>query len=50
MRLGSKVMHILSKDWMIVVDMLEDEGRKMYGCRTKGLDIVYLYEFEVVLV
>ena len=50
MVLGTKVEHVLSKDWLIIVDISDIDGLVMYGCRKKDLSIVYLYPWEVVAV
>lgn len=49
MNIGDKVEHKLSKDWLIVVDITKDErGYEVYVCRNKQLELVKLYDFEVV--
>jgi len=46
-KVGDKVEHTLSGDWVLILDVIEDSGKPMYECRNKKLDMVYLYEFEV---
>lgn len=47
---GSKVEHILSKDWLLVLHVSKDKDGVYYECRKKDLGIVYLQDFEVRLV
>lgn len=44
-RTGDLVEHILSKDWLIVLQY--DEYSNRYLCRTKDLREVILYSFEL---
>lgn len=44
-KVGDKVEHILSKDWLIVIEVLE---KGFIRCRTKDLREVTLHEWEVV--
>jgi len=44
-RTGDIVEHILSKDWLIVLQY--DEYSNRYLCRTKDLREVILYTFEL---
>lgn len=46
-KIGDKVEHTLSGDWVLIIDVVEDSSKPMYACRNKKLDTVYLYEFEV---
>lgn len=43
MRVGQKVEHILSKDWMLILEIDEEVAI----CRTKDLDVVSFYLFEL---
>lgn len=43
MEVGQIVEHILSKDWLLILEIESDR----IICRSKALDIVYLYPFEV---
>lgn len=45
MELGSIVEHILSKDWLLVI---EDNDSKVL-CRKKDLQLIELFKFEVKL-
>jgi hypothetical protein len=44
-RTGDIVEHVLSKDWLIVLQY--DEYSNRYLCRTKDLREVILYTFEL---
>lgn len=44
-RTGDIVEHILSKDWLVVLQY--DEYSNRYLCRTKDLREVILYTFEL---
>jgi hypothetical protein len=44
-KVGDKVEHILSKDWLIVLEIIKDG---LLRCRTKELKEVFLYEWEVI--
>lgn len=44
-RTGDVVEHVLSKDWLIVLQY--DEYSNRYLCRTKDLREVILYTFEL---
>lgn len=46
-KIGDKVEHTLSGDWVLIIDVVGDSSKPMYACRNKKLDTVYLYEFEV---
>lgn len=43
MKVGDKVEHKLSKDWLLVLKVDGDE----ITCRTKSFDIVKFFEFEL---
>lgn len=45
-KVGDRVEHILSKDWLIVIEVLEKD---LIRCRTKDLKDVVLNNWEVVL-
>lgn len=49
MEIGDKVEHILSKDWLLVLDRYRDEDTEelKYICRTKSLEVKILNEFEL---
>lgn len=47
MEIGQKVEHKLSKDWLLILDVIVEEDVKSYICRTKGMEIVQVYDFEV---
>lgn len=48
MKVGSKVEHVFTKDWMLVlqVDKSEDSHDKIL-CRTKDLREVWFFDFEL---
>lgn len=49
MKIGDRVEHKLTKDWLIVLDIEKDDrGYEIYVCRNKQLEIVRLYDFEVI--
>lgn len=43
MKIGSKVEHILSKDWLLVLEVDED----MVLCRTKDYEELWFFAFEL---
>ena len=43
MKVGDKVEHKLSKDWLLVLKVDGDE----ITCRTKSFDIIKFFEFEL---
>ena len=46
MKVGDKVEHKLSKDWLLVLKVDGDE----ITCRTKSFDIVKFFEFELQVI
>ena len=42
-KVGDKVEHILSKDWLLILK----RGREQFKCRTKDLREVWVYEWEL---
>ena len=42
---GDIVEHILSKDWLLVLDFNTDNG--MFLCRTKDHQAIWFHEFEL---
>ena len=50
MEVGSKVEHIFTKDWMLVLEIVkksDGSGNKVL-CRTKDLREVWFHSFELV--
>jgi len=45
MKVGIKVEHILTKDWMLVIDV--DDEKKIAMCRTKDYNVVAFNYFEL---
>lgn len=45
-KIGDKVEHILSHTWVLIIDI---DGDILY-CRTKELDVIELFDWEVKLV
>lgn len=45
MNIGDKVEHILSKEWLLVIEINSITG--MIKCRTKDLRILDFFEFEL---
>lgn len=43
MKTGDKVEHILTGDWLLVLE----KGREQIKCRTKDLREVWFYEWEL---
>ena len=43
MKVGDIVEHKLSKDWLLILEINDD----VFKCRTKKLEIVEIYEFEL---
>ena len=49
MKVGQKVEVILSKDWVIVLDIVDrpDKTGSKLLCRTKDLREIWFYDFEL---
>jgi len=48
MKVGSKVEIILSKDWVMVLEIAKNQnGHDRVLCRTKDLREVWFYDFEL---
>jgi hypothetical protein len=48
MKVGSKVEHVFTKDWMLVLQVLKQEGdHDKVLCRLKDLREVWFYDFEL---
>ena len=48
MKVGSKVEHIFTKDWMLVLALARnEEGHDRVLCRLKDLREVWFYDFEL---
>ena len=48
MKVGSKVEHIFTKDWMLVLDIARNQGMAdKILCRTKDLREIWFYDFEL---
>lgn len=45
MNIGDKVEHILSKEWLLIVEKNEITG--LLKCRTKDLRLLEFFEFEL---
>jgi len=46
---GQKVEHILSKDWMMVLEVIKlPSGGNKILCRTKDLREIWFHSFELV--
>ena len=45
MEVGKKVEHVLTKDWMLVLEV--DDERKIAMCRTKEYHVVAFNYFEL---
>jgi hypothetical protein len=51
MKVGNKVEHVLTKDWLLILQVIDQpDGSKKYLCRTKDLREVSFFEFELRLV
>lgn len=51
MEIGSKVEHILSRDWLLILKVAKDEnGQTKMLCRTKDLREIWFFSFELVVV
>ncbi len=49
MDVGQKVEHILSKDWMMVLEVIKlPTGGHKVLCRTKDLREIWFFSFELV--
>jgi hypothetical protein len=44
-KIGDIVEHILSKDWLLILDINVQE--EQYFCRTKTHQAVWFYKFEI---
>jgi hypothetical protein len=50
MDIGVKVEHILSKDWMMVLEVIKKpEGGFKVLCRTKDLREIWFHSFELLI-
>ena len=48
MKVGSKVEHIFTKDWMLVLEIAKNEkGHDRVLCRLKDLREVWFFDFEL---
>ena len=48
MKVGSKVEHGLSKDWMLVLQIVHNQGMPdKILCRTKDLREIWFFDFEL---
>ena len=49
MKVGDKVEHVLTKDWLLVLQIAPSADRQSQRilCRTKDLKEVWFYEFEI---
>jgi len=47
-KIGDKVEHIFSKTWLLVIDIDTEDG--VLYCRTKELDVIELFDWEVKLI
>lgn len=47
MKVGEKVEHVLSKDWVLILFVSVEDDHIVYDCRTKSLDIVRFFDFEL---
>jgi hypothetical protein len=49
MKVGNKVEVILSKDWVMVLDIVDkpDKSGVKYLCRTKDLREIWFHDFEL---
>jgi hypothetical protein len=48
MKVGSKVEHVFTKDWMMVLQVAKNQGtHDKILCRTKQLEEIWFYDFEL---
>ena len=48
MKVGNKVEHIFTKDWMLVLQIVDGKGTPdKILCRTKDLREIWFYDFEL---
>ena len=48
MKIGNKVEHVFTKDWLYVIDIVKsDEGHDKILCRTKDLREIWFFDFEL---
>jgi hypothetical protein len=48
MKVGSKVEHVFTKDWLYIIAIGRDEnGHEKILCRTKDLREVWFFDFEL---
>jgi hypothetical protein len=48
MKIKDKVEHIFTKDWMLVLDIVRNQGLPdKILCRTKDLREIWFYDFEL---
>lgn len=48
MKVSNKVEHILSKDWLLVLEIVKNgDGTDKILCRTKDLREIWFYDFEL---
>jgi hypothetical protein len=48
MKVKDKVEHIFTKDWMLVLDIVRNQGLPdKILCRTKDLREIWFYDFEL---
>jgi hypothetical protein len=49
MKVGDKVEHVLTKDWLLVLQIVPSADRQDQKilCRTKDLKEIWFYEFEI---
>jgi len=50
MKIGSKVEHVFTKDWLYVLEIVHNHGtHDKILCRTKDLREIWFYDFELKL-
>lgn len=48
MKVGSKVEHVFTKDWLYILAITKNEGESdKILCRTKDLREIWFYDFEL---
>ena len=48
MKVGNKVEHVFTKDWMLVLQIIKNQGSEdKILCRTKDLREVWFFDFEL---
>jgi hypothetical protein len=48
MKVGSKAEHVLSRDWVLVLDIVKTQGLPdKVLCRTKDLREIWFFDFEL---